>query len=280
MPLRIAKQGAMLTYFDGEKWRSKPGLSLQVLNQNVTIQPGVTLGRLFDLVAEDDDLVDFIAAFTGCDVRTLHRRDRMVNEIFCIPIEILNEIGDYEAVLDDEGNTKEVSADVIKISRDVRLTDALDSFEVEWNVKACNREHDLTSAGLGKIKHSATSRRWNCGSAISRITCEDNGRRIIAEHDSYPLRLIDLLGEIYSPFGKSPYPTYSLKTISHWQDILSESADDETVSCLMNALCERPPKPHVEKKSQQYLWPSQPEHRSQPDSRRIEKKSQKYLWPQ
>ena len=68
--VRLTKQGLIPFEWDGDKQEYVPMLkgenSLHLLRNRCEIEPGVTLGDLFDAVSRDEDLMDFIARYSWC----------------------------------------------------------------------------------------------------------------------------------------------------------------------------------------------------------------------
>jgi hypothetical protein len=62
MPVRLTSRGPILITFDQQsgRWITLKGMAFSVLSQSVEVEPGTTLGRLFDMVDSDQDLKRFL----------------------------------------------------------------------------------------------------------------------------------------------------------------------------------------------------------------------------
>src|SRR5262249_25041239 len=66
-------------------WISIKLIAFSVLSQYVDIEPGTTLGRIFDMVDSDEDLKRFLGGYCGCDIDAVHKRPREGGE----PIQVI-----------------------------------------------------------------------------------------------------------------------------------------------------------------------------------------------
>lgn len=78
MPVRLTSRGPFLISYDSrsDSWVTIQGIDFCILPQYVDIEPGTTLGRVFDMVDTNKDLKRFLAEYCGCDIDTIHSRPR------------------------------------------------------------------------------------------------------------------------------------------------------------------------------------------------------------
>src|SRR5262245_57292233 len=98
MPVRLTPRGPFLITYDhqSDSWVRIKGMGFRVLSQYVDIEPGTTLGRVFDMVDSDQDLKRFLGEYCGCDIDAIHQRPREGGE----PIQVITAI----EKADDAGN--------------------------------------------------------------------------------------------------------------------------------------------------------------------------------
>ncbi len=87
MSVRLTPRGSILFTFDdaSDRWVTTKGMVISVLSQYVEIEPGTTLGHVFEMVDSDPELKQFLAHFCGCDIDVLHGRPREGGEPLEVP---------------------------------------------------------------------------------------------------------------------------------------------------------------------------------------------------
>ncbi len=94
MPVRLTSRGPFLITYDdqSDSWVTIKGMAFSVLSQYVDVEPGTTLGRVFDMVDSDQDLKRFLGEYCGCDIDAIHKRPREGGE----PIEVIAALEEAE----------------------------------------------------------------------------------------------------------------------------------------------------------------------------------------
>jgi hypothetical protein len=67
-------------------------MAFSVLSQYVDVEPGTTLGRVFDMVDSDRDLKRFLGEYCGCDIDAIHKRPREGGK----PVEVITALEEVE----------------------------------------------------------------------------------------------------------------------------------------------------------------------------------------
>ncbi len=88
MPVRLSPQGSLLISYDDASgaWVSLDGTSICILDQLVDIVPGTTIGHIFDIVAKDRQLKEFLAGYCSVNIDELHQRSREFTGAIIAPV--------------------------------------------------------------------------------------------------------------------------------------------------------------------------------------------------
>ncbi len=187
-------------------------MAISVLSQYVDVEPGTTLGRVFDIVDSDQELKRFLGQYCGCDLDAIHKRPREGGE----PIQVITAIEEAE---DGTSRATEVAvADVVVIEPFFYVhTD-------EVTGERCLEGGHLLMAQSSKTHEAATpiyGRRdssfgFLCGLEL-RLNpimvvdeCDEdkqpeNGEGAVAFQASIQYTLLDVLLAIYGFFGDPPF---------------------------------------------------------------------------
>ena len=78
MPIRLTSRGPFLSTYDSQsdRWHTNKKMAFSVLSQYVDVEPGTTLGRVFDMVDSDPELKRFLGQYCGCDIDSIHEASR------------------------------------------------------------------------------------------------------------------------------------------------------------------------------------------------------------
>src|SRR3990172_316694 len=111
MPVRLTARGSLLIAYDDESrtWVSIAGIAFCVLPHHVDIEPGVTLGHVFELVERDPLVKRFLADYCSCDIDALHQKPRQVTHT--IQVSGVERTPDGSSIA-----TGEAAADILLIS--------------------------------------------------------------------------------------------------------------------------------------------------------------------
>jgi hypothetical protein len=83
MPARLTPRGLLVLSWDFQRsrWESSlHQLGMPDLYRVTDIQPGMTIGMLFDLVDASNELKQFLGELCWCDIEAVHRRPRLALE--------------------------------------------------------------------------------------------------------------------------------------------------------------------------------------------------------
>src|ERR1700722_17723293 len=96
MPIRLTSRGPFLITYDHEsdRWVTIKGMTIPVFSQYVEVEPGTTLGRVFDMVDSDQNLKRFLSEYCGCDIDAIHKRPREGGE----PIQVITALEKAEGM--------------------------------------------------------------------------------------------------------------------------------------------------------------------------------------
>lgn len=243
MPLIISPSSAVTHHYQQERWHAVGGMSIAVLNQPVSVRPGVTLGHLFDLVDQADDVKAFLGTYLGCDLESLHQKDRTI-------VDIGETFRTNPDVSDDEIDEDEFSGFLVDPETKEPLKGPVDSIEVQFNVNVySDEEQPLIRTEWEAL---AVIRDEKCGMSLNHANPAINresdvfghfcsleiyiGRSMLIQNgqtktlaDEEP-SLLDLLVSIYSPFSRSPYSKMTMRDVQQDEEIrrrLEQADDDE-----------------------------------------------------
>jgi hypothetical protein len=100
MPVRLTPYGSLLISYDEESntWVSISGLSFCILPHPVDIEPGVTLGHVFDLVGRNEEIKRFLAEYCSCNIDELHAKARDIVKTKIVRIVEQHPDGTYQVI--------------------------------------------------------------------------------------------------------------------------------------------------------------------------------------
>lgn len=239
MPVRFTKRGVFLIHRDEatRKWQSISGIAISWLRQYVTADPGVTVSDVLDAVSSSQELSRFLAEYTGCDLDSLHMRDRSPLGQLLVSTAFKKVEGGWETV-------REAPADVLRISPEICLYKDPDTGDQrhEVHVRTLVASHSAINYGesLGRtaiehfgdicqlhvrIENDAYIDRCDHDDAEEEDLDEDvdPSNMAVAEID-----LLDFLSALYGMFGKPKYSNLDAKTLEEFDDIVDRlSAEDD-----------------------------------------------------
>src|SRR5687767_14245424 len=69
MPIRLTPRGPLLSTYNRQSgnWVRSKGTAFSILSQYVEVEPGTTLGHIFNVVDSEQDLKRFLGEYSGCD---------------------------------------------------------------------------------------------------------------------------------------------------------------------------------------------------------------------
>ncbi len=90
MSVRLTPRGPILFAYDtaSDRWVTTKGMALSVLSQYVDVEPGTTLGHVFEMVDSEPELKGFLGQFCGCDIDALHGRSRVGGDPIELPTSV------------------------------------------------------------------------------------------------------------------------------------------------------------------------------------------------
>lgn len=238
MPVRFTKRGAFLIHRDEatRKWQSISGIAISWLRQYVTADPGVTVSDVLDAVSSSQELSRFLTEYTGCDLDSLHARDRSPRGQLLVPTAFKKVEGSWEAV-------NEVLADVLRVGPAISLYKDPDAGDQRHDVRiralvsSYSAIKSGRSLGWTAIDHFGDicqlHVRIETDAYIDRCDHNEDDEDLDGEADPSDMAVaeIDLLGflsGLYGMFGKPKYSNFDAKTLEEFDRIVDRfRAEDD-----------------------------------------------------
>jgi hypothetical protein len=216
MPIRLTSRGPFLITYDQQsgRWITIPGITLSVLSQYVEIQPGTSLGRVFDMVDSDQELKRFLGKYCGCDIDAIHQRPREGGE----PIQVITSMEKVEDGGDLETEMTVADAVVVEPFFYVHSDEVTGERCLEGNHILMAQSSKNRNAGTSIHSQRDVSFGFLCGLELRLnpvmvvIECDEDkqqesGEEVVAFQASIQYTLLDVLLAVYGFFGEPPYDT-------------------------------------------------------------------------
>jgi hypothetical protein len=193
-----------------DTWVSIKGMAFCVLSQYVDVEPGTTLGRVFDMVDSDPDLKRFLGEYCGCDVDAIHKRPRDGGEPIQVITALENEGGEgFRAMGTVEADAVEITP-YFYVYTDATGERRLDGTHMllakskKWETGTTI--HSQRDASFGflcglELRLDRVLTVWECDEDKQVEGDEDT----IAFEASIQYTLLEVLLAIYGFFGEPPF---------------------------------------------------------------------------
>jgi hypothetical protein len=212
-------------------------MAFSALSQYVDVEPGTTLGRVFDMVDSDQDLKRFLGEYCGCDIDATHKRPREGGE----PIEVITSLEKAEGGAHRAAEISVADAVVIEPFFHVHTDGVTGERRLEGTHMLMAESSRDPGASTTIRSQRDASFGFLCGlelrlNPVTEVAESDDDKRQGGDEDTIAFQasirytLLDVLLAIYEFFGEPPFDRRCQRQVGEDEALLEELRDRATAT--------------------------------------------------